>query len=315
MPRYFFAATDSAHTQLTKLFDFVWPTTAAMWNLRWQVNGFVQVVPNATVEQLEARFTEGAELHGVNLRRACIEHSWDDQKEAFARLLLTNTVAIYEGWIDEVLNALGRNTQQLRKSLQFPQPAGGAGSGVSTAIATITAVESPPLKATFQGSLRKGRYYALSKLDAMMRCYRFFKEIRNSDMHGGAIADQRLMDAHAAFVPVATTAALGVAEVPIHFAPVLGEPVKLSLRGIVGFSHIVLKIIATLDAELSRSKDAEKPLAAKWAQKYPKATMLPGDRKKRGKQIQTKVRHAGFPSAKAPNNFGDFLSDLGLVHF
>ncbi len=315
MPRYFFAATDSAHVQLSKLFDFVWPTAAAMWNLRWQVNGFVQAVPNATVQQLEARFTEGAELHGVNLRRACIEHNWDDQKEAFARLLLTNTVAIYEGWIDEVLSALNRNTQQLRKSLQFPDPVGGAGSGVSAAIAAITAVESALLKTTFRGSLTKGRYYALAKLDAMMRCYRFFKELRNSDMHGGSIATHRLMDAHAAFVPVATTALLGVPEVPVHLPPVLGEPIRLNLRGTVGFSHIVLKIIATLDAELSRSKDAEKPMAAKWARKHPKATMLPGDRKRRGKQIQLKVRLAGFPNAKNPNNFGDFLDDLGLVHF
>ena len=99
----------------------------------------------------------------MNLRRACIEHTWDDQKEAFARLLLTNTVAIYEGWVDEVLNALGRNSQQLRKALQLPDPAAGLGSGVSAAIAATTGVESPILKATFQTWLKKGRYYALPK--------------------------------------------------------------------------------------------------------------------------------------------------------
>lgn len=254
MPQYFFAATDSAHAQLTKLYDFVWPTATAMWNLRWQVAGYVQVMPNATVAQLRARFTEGTQIYGANLHRACIEHSWDEQKEAFARIVLTNTIAIFEGWIEEVLTALGRNTVQLRKSLQYPDPVAGApGTGVSWAIAELTGVESMPLKDSFHASLQKSRYYALPKLDAMMRCYRFFKELRNTDMHGGGLADQRVLDAYARFSPMATAAALGVSELPEHTAPILGTAVRLSLRGVVGFSHIVLKVMATLDAELSRS--------------------------------------------------------------
>ena len=79
MPKYFFTATASAHAQITGLFNFVWPTAAAMWNLRWQVNGYLQVVPDATVEQLRARFTEGADINGANFRRACVEHTWDQQ--------------------------------------------------------------------------------------------------------------------------------------------------------------------------------------------------------------------------------------------
>ena len=88
-------------------------------------------------------------------------------------------------------------------------------------------------------------------------------------MHGSGIADQRLVDAHATFIPVATPGALGVRRYIYISAPILNAPIQLSLRGVVGFSHIVLKIIATLDAELSRSKDAEKPMAAKWALQHP----------------------------------------------
>jgi hypothetical protein len=101
--------------------------------------------------------------------------------------VIINSIAIYEGWIDEVLNALGKATQKLRRDLQFPDPVG-AGLGVSSAIANLTGTESLPLKNNFQASLRKSRYYALPKLDAMMRCYRYFKELRNSDMHGGGLA-------------------------------------------------------------------------------------------------------------------------------
>ncbi len=40
--RYFFAASESAHDQFTSIFDFVSPTLAAAWNLRWQVRGFLE---------------------------------------------------------------------------------------------------------------------------------------------------------------------------------------------------------------------------------------------------------------------------------
>ena len=158
MPKYFFQATQSAHTQITKVFDFAWPTATAMWNLRWQVGGFLKVVPTATVEQLNARFTEGADIHGANLQRACIDHTWDEQKESFARIILTNAIAIYEGWIEETLKSLGKNTKALQTSLQIPDPAAGAMTGVTAAIATINAVESRPVarqlpQPAFQGAL------------------------------------------------------------------------------------------------------------------------------------------------------------------
>jgi hypothetical protein len=315
MPVYFFAATEGAQQQITKLYDFVWPTAAAMWNLRWQVLGFVQVVPNASTEQLQSRFTEGAGIHGANLRRACIEHTWDQQKESFARFVLTNTIAVYEGWIEDVLKSLGKNTKTLQKSLQFPDPIAGPGFGITSAIAALTANESLPLKNGFHPSLRKSRHYALPKLNALMRCYRFFKELRNCDMHSGGIADQRLIDAYNDFLAIATPADLGVAEVPAYVAPTLGNPTRLSLRGVVGFSHVVLKIVTTLDAELSRAKEAEKLLAQKWRRTYPHPRTLSANAKKRQKQIQRKLHNAGFPKASDPNKFGDFLSDLGLLQF
>jgi hypothetical protein len=315
MPVYFFTATGNAHAQITKLFDFVWPTAAAMWNLRWQVAGYLQIVPGATVAQLRARFTEGTDIHGANLQRACMDHTWDDQKEAFARILLVNTIAIYEGWIEEVLEALGKNTQTFRTQLQFPNPVGGAGSGVGAAIGALTAVESPSIKEYLYAPLSAGRYYALPKINEMLLCYRFFKELRNCDMHGGGIADQRLIDAYNRFLPVATPAALGVAEVPAFIPPIADERVRISLRGVVGFSNIVLRIIATLDAELSRSKLSEKPFLAKWKLAHPLQRMLSAKPKKRNSQIKRMANRAGFPKPSKTNKFGDWLSQGGLTQF
>src|SRR5216683_8315482 len=118
MAFYFFPPTKIAVTQITELFDFVWPTAAALWNLRSQVNGFVQAVPNVTPKQLNDRFVFGSGIHGTNLRKACIETTWEEQKHHMSGIILTNAFATYEHWADEILSCVGMSGG-LGKRLQF----------------------------------------------------------------------------------------------------------------------------------------------------------------------------------------------------
>lgn len=312
MAIYFFGATASAHNQFTQMYDFVWPTATAMWNLRWQVAGYVQAVPDATVPQLRARFSEGADIDGANLRRACIEHSWEKQKESFAQILLTSTIAIYEGWIDEVIDGLGKTTR-MKDWLQFPDDTAKS-TGVNFAIADITAVESAPLKNNFYAALCAGNHCDKINLNSMMLCYRFFKEMRNCQMHGGGVIELRLVDAYNNFLPVANPAALGVGEVPKHSPAVLGGNVNLSLRGVVGFSHIVLKIMATLDSELSRADCAEKTFIKRWKQTHRLRLTMPADAERRKRKIDRLVRKARFPKPANPADFGNWLKGVKLIN-
>jgi hypothetical protein len=314
MPKYFFTATQRAYAQITTLFDFVWPTAAAMWNLRWQVNGYLQVIPQATVQQLQARFTEGADINGANLRRSCIEHTWEQQKESFARVLLVNSIAFYEAWIDEVLDGLGKNTKALSTALQFPDSTF-RGKGVAWAIDEITKDESHELKAAFYVPLCNGRYYSAPRLDSLMLCYRFFKELRNCSTHRGGIANQRLIDAYSHFSAVATTAGLGVSEVPEHYAPGINSHTRLSLRGVVGFTGILFKIIATLDAELCRSKRSEQLFIKRWTVANPHQSVLSSLQKKRVRQVKKLACNAGLPDPSGAHKFGNWLNHLGLTKF
>ena len=308
MPHYFFRETKNAHDSITGLYDFVWPTAAAMWNLRWQVSGYLQIVPDATKDQLDARFTEGAQLHGVNIRRACVDHSWEEQMEAFARVVLINTFAIYEGWVEEVLHALGANTVANRKALQFPGP-----NGANPLIAHLTSSESVALRTCVYPSLCNGRYYALHFLEAMLKCYRYFKELRNRLMHGGGIADEKLMSAYAAFEPVANPQALGVAQVPAYEVPVLGSRTRLLLRGAVGFTHIVFKIMATVDAELSRTLASEASFVAKWRALYANPERLVDEPRKRDNRINWMMHNAGFPRPQQHDLFSTWLISRSLA--
>src|SRR4051812_18424230 len=99
----FFESTLAFRRETTALFDFVTPTAVAMWNLRWQVGGYLQVVPEATKEELQGRFIAGADftafdLRRANLRRAAVELEWTDQLSSFARIILLAGVGLYEGW-------------------------------------------------------------------------------------------------------------------------------------------------------------------------------------------------------------------------
>jgi len=313
MPRYFFTATKSAHEQITSLFDFVWPTATAMWNLRWQVDGFLRAVPSASVPDIHARFSQAADIHGANLKRACVDHTWEEQKQVFAKILLTNSIAIYEGWIEEVLELLGKNTRALRTALQFPTSA--SGDGIRSALTTLTATESSALKTSFHPVLTNGEKYDLANLDAMLLCYRFFKEQRNCDMHRSGIADQKLIDAYSQFSVLSSPTSLGVPEVPSHTAPLLGTRIKISLRGVVGLTDIVLRIITTLDAELSRSEDSEIPFFTKWKEINRRPRMLSKIPKKRAFQIEKLAKDAGFPKPIYPMQLGNWLSAKGLTRF
>ena len=315
MSKYFFNATECAHEQLTRLFDFVLPTAAAMWNLRWQVNGYLGVVPEATVEQLRARFTEGADIQGANFRRACVDHTWETQKEDFAKILLVNSIAVFEGWVDQILDELGKHTDIIRKALQFPDSTAKAGKGAVWAIAEITKVESNVLKSSFYPTLSKGRYFAVANIGAMLLCYRFFKELRNCDMHAGGIADQRLSDAYTAFTAVATTTRLGVAEVPNHHPVVLGAKSQISLRGVVGFSHLILKLIATLDAELCRSDAAERVFLKRWQQTHPSLLNFRLSSAKPKNRVKYALEVAGMPVSAVPEDLAIWLKSKRLIDY
>lgn len=315
MPSYFFDATQGAHEQITSLYDFVWPTGVAMWNLRWQVQGFVQVRPDASEAQLSGRFSEGADIHGANLRRACIEHTWEDQKESFARVLLYNCFAIYEGWIAELLEDLGAHTKAREKGLQFATGNPGNPSAADV-INELTSTESAEMKSFFYLPLKRNPKYNFSNLANLLICYRYFKELRNSLMHSGGAATQRTVDAYTGYAAIISPSDLGMSELPEHQPVVLGLRPTLSLRGVVGLSEVMLRLLVTLDAELSRSKRSESSFEKRWRQKYPKRLQsLSANVKKRAKTISKMVEAAGFPKPEHPATLADFLKAKNLVWF
>jgi hypothetical protein len=302
----FFPACRQAIKQVTSLFEFVWPTAAALWNLRWQVQGFIAEVPHASVDQLKHRFLFGSKINNVDLKQTVKDYSWDDQTAIFGSFMLTNAFAIYEQWADEILRSLGERAGSGKK-LQFPDR-------LVTAMSTLLASESTLLRSAYYPIFATNKKYSLPQLGNLMLCYRYFKELRNAQVHSGGIANQTAVDAFRAFQPVSSRAQLG-RKGELEFDPVvLGQRVSLNLRGVVGFTDILIKIIATIDAELCRSTKAE--------QVFEKALRASGHRamlsvnvRKRNAQVSKRCTAAAFPPPRDAEKVYDFLLTKRLIVF
>ena len=295
----FFEQSFAAFEQITDLFDFVWPTSAAMWNLRWQVAGYMKVNPRATVGELESRFVSGSDIHGANLMRSCIDNSWQEQQGRFARFLLVDTLSIYESWLHSVLASLRQDSVENEKDLQFPTNVSARGKlqGVGPALKRITTPPSSVLSGALYPQFLRHSKNSLSNLENILLCYRYFKECRNTLVHSGGTSTQATLDAFAAFQAVANPKQLDFKVVPEHTIPTPGTKIELRLRGVVGFSGLVLRLIATLDAELSRAAAADNLLEGRWRRVHQQPYTLPKKGSPERQEILARlVRKLGLPT-------------------
>jgi hypothetical protein len=170
MTKLYFKSSNYAILQITELYDFIWPTTSAIWNLRWQVKGFVNEIGATKLkdEDINNRFDWGSGIYGVNLKKACLETSWDIQQEQFAKILLINLCAIFDGWIEEMQESLNFSSS-IRNKLMLPDCN-------DDAIRSIKANKSEVTKNAFYSSMQKNKKYSIEKIKNLLICYKYFKE-------------------------------------------------------------------------------------------------------------------------------------------
>ena len=219
MVGFAFRETEEAAAEVTRLFDFVWPTAVALWNLRWQVDGFLSAVPGASYEDVASRFVLGSDIAGADIRAMRDRITWDQQKERFAEFILTNAFAIYESWAGRILTL--SNVSGMRDSDLYTV-GNGTSKGLAAFISRVTTQPSSMMQLAFQPSFMKHRKVHVNEQENLLRCYKYFKEIGNCPIHRGSIADQRAIDALNDFLPVSSAASLKSKErvecLPWHWA-------------------------------------------------------------------------------------------------
>jgi len=222
--------------------------------MRWQVDGYLAAVPNASYEQVHSRFVAGSGIHGADVRAMLKNLSWDEQKERFAEVILTNAFAIYESWAKQIIArcpASGFTDRDL--SIR----GNGKSSGLSAYIAAANAAPSVLMTKGFKPKFVKHKKYFPAVLDNMVLCYRYFKELRNCQMHNGGMTGKKALEAFSNYAPVSSAASMKTKETIEHFPLIVGTPAKVTIRGVVGFCDVLLRLMVTVDVELSGSMMAE----------------------------------------------------------
>lgn len=286
----FFFQSKLFEAQVTELFDDLWPTVTAIKNLRWQVNGYYHEMNIKQNHKLSARFVDSEDItNRPNLYRTCIEQSWEQQEYSIARNLLTNIFALYEGWIEMILSSLGvSRIRDVSKKFQFPNEA-------RTALANMQQHPNTVLvDALYDAYVNKNYESKLVHLENYLKVYRYFKECRNSIIHKGGKTNRELITAYNAIRSL-TKADLDVQELPVMEAVTAeNEEVKLSLRSVVGFSQIVIKIVEVLDAEFIKSDKAIDCFISQIKEFTPNHICPPHDERKLQKRIEGIMMRSGF---------------------
>ena len=306
--RLFFVQSKLLEAQITDLFDDVWPTVTAWKNLRWQVKGYHFEHPNYDNSQLTQRFVEANDKSNrPNLYRRCIQEPWEDQEYRIASNLLLNTFACFEGWVDEILKILGLHTKTRATNFQFPS------KWVNELLTMQSGGNQVIVDAFFDAYKGASKRYNLGHLNNYYIAYRYFKECRNIIVHSGGIVSNKLISAQKSYQSLSKED-LDVKEVPAFYAAQFDKPLSISLRGVVGFTQIVLNIVSTLDIEFIKCKNADSYFI-----NHLKSVLggCPITASSNPNKLKKDISHlcgkAGFKSPKEFTNMHVFLSRNGIM--
>lgn len=310
MAEVFFRASNDAMKSITYAYDFVHPVTVSMKYLRKEIEKLKLLHGTITNDEIKAIIDPDSMVHGVNYERSFVQETVEEQEERIAWLLLNNLFAIHEGWAQrlytETFADYGYTEKPFIKNLEF--------SGLSDKISTYfipSIKKSTQMEGAFFEVYKQKSGLDFNKLDNYMLCYRYFKEARNCFMHGNFIASQKVLTAYNNYISIATIENLDVSEVPITIAPILNERINLCLRGVIGFSLIVLRIIRICDAYLLCAKAAEKEFLDRKPGDW-KTHTLSGTPAKAMDQISSYSMKAGFMRAKWTRDYQNYLLDKNI---
>lgn len=298
--KYFMEETVDALQQISKLYHFVWPSILGLKNYKSQVEEYVKNNLEVGECELNNLFAKDFEFNGIDFHNAIINKKWEEHLEDFAGVLLTNIFAVYEGWLSEVCEILkfdeykNSNNRWVKYEKAFQFSSSGR-DGIGRALNDLNNPWCDAMKDAFYANTSKNTKYSLKYIENLLTCYRFFKEFRNSIIHNGGICDKKLVKSYDDYQKVATTSLLGIKEVPKVNPVTLDNLISLDIRGVVGLTDIIIRIITTIDAEISKSEFGLKYLMDKWIAIGETGRTMKRDKEKRENQFRRYIQKMGFP--------------------
>lgn len=302
-PPFFFEATHSVDRRLGDAFGFVWASYAGLRELWWQVRGFHSQFPQLHIDEVKSKFLSGLTLPGgIDLRRTCLETEWSKHEDEFAKWILFESCTLYEAWAEKVCSQVfsASAAETHAKNLQFPtgQNKKGHRTGYRNAVDAANATTSPLMTTQFFPKISTTKLNRWATIEDQLIAYRYFKECRNSIIHSDGIADQHIVDLHAALLT-------SQAKSPPPFrhafslpAPTVGVAIPLLIKDCVLLATVVRLLICTFDAALCVSSSNELALKNRLRvarARSPALLNLPADPAKRTQRVKRILAAARVP--------------------
>lgn len=311
-PSFFFASTQSVDDRLGDVFSFTWASYTGLRDLWWQVRGFQNEFPSLHIKEVEKKFLSGLPLHGgVDLKKICLETSWEEHEKEFAKWLLFDACTLYEGWAEKVCFDIFPPTQYEENAKRLQWPPGvwpyGRGNAFTAAIAAANSNSSALMITEFLPTLRKAKLNCLSEINENLAAYRYFKECRNNFIHSDGVVTQDIVDLRANVKSIQETT-------PSPFKhsfnlpnQIVDKKIELDIRDCILFATLVRKLICTLDAELCVAAQCEIILEnrlKKIIAQSSKWQSLPADPKKKEQRVHRLLSASRIPE---PVNFNNIM--------
>lgn len=305
MTNVFFRATEDALVAITSIFDFVHPLCASLQYSHKVANEHYKKTSVTNNFSYQTIFDPEKKIHGTNYYKAFVQTSYEEQEELLAWVLLNNLFAIHEGWGKRLYDDLFINFNYKEEKFIKKLEREGLSSNMRTYFLKSDHISSF-MKDAFYDSYKQKSKLDISKLDNYMLLYRVFKEFRNCYMHNNRLASHRLISAYNDYQPIATPRGLDITEVPVLFAPSLHEPVKLSIRGVIGFSCFLQRILIISDLYLLQTKAAEEELINRKPISWSTKT-IGGNTAKQQSHVKRYVSSCGLLKPNYSNELKDYL--------
>ncbi|MEB8479659.1 hypothetical protein P2G56_14715 [Cronobacter malonaticus] len=252
----FFIETQKINEQMGDFLNFTWASYAGLREMWWQVKGFTHCFPDMNNKVLKEKFLTGLEIPGgIDLESVCLSQGWDEHVHRFSKSLIFEACTMYEAWAEKICEYVLPGDDTARKSLQFPTTNGS--NGYMKAIIKVNSNPSTFIKNNFFGIVSSNNMNRWARINDFLIMYRYFKEIRNSFIHGSGNVNQEIMDCFSQVESMHNHRGQ-LTKFPINLSqPTLDSEINISIRDSVIFYSYIKYIIITFDAALCVSLNSE----------------------------------------------------------
>ncbi len=253
MSNQMFEFTTLAHKEITQASDMAWALAAGIWKLRYDTISYRNSHFFSQDREVQKNVVPESSLSRINLNKIVYDFAWDDEKQYIAQLFLINAIAIFDTWIDNYIDKVLLKPSTSDKNNIKENTKHGHFYSLNS---NLHKEERSKLYGCFNYN-KKSQY-----IKELILIYNYFKACRNCCAHGNRYFTKR---AESCYKKIQSSISnnCGLNEFPEIFDTVENQPFKLSLRGVIGFYDVLLKIINHYDSLATNKIAMEEELIRK----------------------------------------------------